>query len=68
MTPRVPVPRSAIEAEPAALNNVLLKFYAPRLRPSRRTMAAAINAMKSVDAVTSELVRIRNAKFQGCGL
>ncbi|MGD9796292.1 MAG: hypothetical protein AB7V43_22725 [Acidimicrobiia bacterium] len=68
MTPRVPIPRSALDAGAATLNDVFLKWYVPSIRPARRQMRVAMDEMTSVDPVTKELVRLRNAKLQGCGL
>lgn len=62
MTPRIPLPTSELNAfglpDTAAL--------APELAAARDELRKAAFRMRSVDATTTELTRMRNARHQSC--
>ena len=62
MTPRIPLP----SAELNALGLPDTSTLAPRLGTARDQLRRAAFRMRSVDPVTTELVRIRNARHQTC--
>ena len=62
MTPRIPLP----SAELNALGLPDTSTLAARLGAARDQLRRAAFRMRSVDPVTTELVRIRNARHQTC--
>lgn len=62
MKPRIPLPSDAVNelglADTAAL--------APAIAAARQQLRRVAYRMRSVDPVTTELVRIRNARYQNC--
>jgi hypothetical protein len=62
MKPRIPLEND--EVTPFGLPNTA--GMAPALSAARRELAKVSYRMSHVDAVTSELVRIRNARHQNC--
>ena len=62
MTPRIPLPTDELNALGLPDTSTL----APELASARDQLRSAAFRMRSVDAVTTELVRIRNARHQSC--
>ena len=62
MTARIPLPSSALNA----IGLPDTSMFAPGLARARDQLRRAAFRMRSVDAVTTELVRIRNARHQSC--
>lgn len=62
MTPRIPLPSD--ELNPLGLPDT--SALAPALAAARDQLRRAAFRMRSVDPVTTELVRIRNARHQTC--
>jgi len=62
MTPRIPLPTDAV----TELGLPDTPDWAPAVTAARSRLRRAAYRMKSVDPVTTELVRIRNARFQHC--
>ena len=62
MTPRIPLPTDAQNE----LGLPDTSSWAPHLGAARNDLRRAAFRMRSVDAVTTELVRIRNARHQFC--
>ena len=62
MTPRIPLPPNAVNQWGLADASGL----APAISAARDALRKAAYRMKSVDPVTTELVRVRNARFQNC--
>jgi hypothetical protein len=62
MTPRIPLPDDAVNE----LGLPDTTGWAPGINAARGRLRQAAYRMKSVDPVTTELVRIRNARFQRC--
>jgi hypothetical protein len=64
MKPRIPLESDAVNSfglpNPADM--------APALSAARRDLARAVRQMSDADPVTTELVRIRNARYQNCFL
>ena len=62
MTPRIPLPSNELNALGLPDTSTL----APALAAARDQLRRAAFRMRSVDAVTTELVRVRNARHQTC--
>jgi hypothetical protein len=62
MTPRIPLPSDGVNE----LGLPDTSGLAPAITAARNRLRRAAYRMKSVDAVTTELVRIRNARYQNC--
>jgi hypothetical protein len=62
MTPRIPLPSDELDALGLPDTSTL----APELARARDQLRRAAFRMRSVDAVTTELIRIRNARHQSC--
>ena len=62
MKPRIPLPSDAVNEIGLADTSGL----APGIGAARQQLRRTAFRMRSVDAVTTELVRIRNARFQQC--
>ena len=62
MTPRIPLPTEELNAMGLPDTSML----APALAGARDQLRRAAFRIRSVDAVTTELVRIRNARHQSC--
>ncbi len=62
MTPRIPLPSDELNA----LGLPDTSAMAPALAAARDQLRRAAFRMRSVDAVTTELVRIRNGRHQTC--
>jgi hypothetical protein len=62
MTPRIPLPSDELDA----LRPPATPRPAPELARARDQLRRAAFRMRSVDAVTTELIRIRNARHQSC--
>jgi len=62
VTPRIPLPSD--ELNPLGLPDT--SALAPTLTAARDQLRRAAFRMRSVDPVTTELVRIRNARHQTC--
>lgn len=62
MKPKLPLPTDA--ADRSALPAVA--EFAPGIAAARGRLRRAAFRMRSVDPVTTELVRIRNARYQNC--
>jgi len=62
MKPRIPLPPDAVNAMGLADTAAM----APALAGARNRLRRAAFRMRTVDPVTTELVRIRNARFQNC--
>jgi hypothetical protein len=62
MKPRIPLPTDAVDrwGLPDASG------LAPEISAARGRLRQAAYRMRTVDPVTTELVRIRNARFQNC--
>jgi hypothetical protein len=60
--PRIPLPSDVVNELGLADTTGL----APRIAAARQHLRRTAFRMRSVDAVTTELVRIRNARFQQC--
>jgi hypothetical protein len=60
--PRIPLPTN--ELNPLGLPDT--STLAPALAAARDQLRRAAFRMRQVDAVTTELVRIRNARHQSC--
>jgi hypothetical protein len=60
--PRIPLPTDALN--PLGLPDT--STLAPALAAARDQLRRAAFRMRQVDAVTTELVRIRNARHQSC--
>jgi hypothetical protein len=61
--PRIPVSPGAVN--PAGSIDVYAD-YDPRIRAGRSAVTAAARPPGALDALTGELVRLRNAELQGC--
>jgi hypothetical protein len=64
MTPRVPLPTDGVDQFGMPDTSGL----APGIGAARQQVRRAAYRMRTVDAATTELVRIRNARFQECYL
>jgi hypothetical protein len=62
VTPRIPLPTDELNA----MGLPDTSAFAPELAQARDQLRRAAFRMRSVDAVTTELVRIRNARHQFC--
>ena len=62
MTPRIPLPSDAVT--PWGLPDT--GGMAPKIAAARRQVARVAHRAGHVDPVTTELVRIRNARHQTC--
>ncbi|HVM63272.1 MAG TPA: hypothetical protein VMU14_00320 [Acidimicrobiales bacterium] len=62
MTPRIPLPTEAVDQFGLPDTSAM----APGIAAARGRLRRAAYRMKSVDPVTTELVRIRNARHQHC--
>jgi hypothetical protein len=62
MTPKIPLPDDAVNG----LGLPDTSGWAPAITAARNRLRQAAYRIKSVDPVTTELVRIRNARFQKC--
>jgi hypothetical protein len=62
MTSRIPLPPDAVDRFGLPDTSGL----APGIAAARQQVRRAAFRMKTVDPVTTELVRIRNARFQQC--
>ena len=62
MTPRIPLESNEL----TSLGLPKTTGMAPVLSKARRDLARAAHQMGQVDPVTTELVRIRNARYQNC--
>jgi hypothetical protein len=62
MKPRIPL-APEVAAQPVLPS---IADMAPMLSAARQHLRQTAFRMRSVDAVTTELVRIRNARFQHC--
>ena len=62
MTPRIPLPSDELNTMGLPDTSML----APDLAQTRDQLRRAAFRMRSVDAATTELVRIRNARHQSC--
>ena len=62
MKPRIPLDTEALG--PWGLPDT--SAMAPAITAARNRLRRAAYRMKTVDPVTTELVRIRNARFQNC--
>jgi hypothetical protein len=62
MTPRIPLPNDALNKWGLPDTSSM----APGIAAARGQVGRAAHRLKAVDAVTAELVRIRNARFQNC--
>jgi hypothetical protein len=62
MTSRIPLPSDAVDARGLPDTSGL----APRIAAARQQVRRVAYRMKTVDPVTTELVRMRNARFQQC--
>ena len=62
MNPRIPLPTDAVNE----LGLPDTSSMAPELARARNELRRAAFRMRSVDAVTTELVRMRNARHQTC--
>jgi hypothetical protein len=60
--PRIPLPEDAV-TESGLANTAGM---APATAAARRQLYRTAFRMRAVDPVTTELVRIRNARFQNC--
>jgi hypothetical protein len=60
--PKIPLPAGAVTESGLADTSGM----APAISSARRQLRRTAFRMRSVDAVTTELVRIRNARFQNC--
>jgi hypothetical protein len=62
MKPRIPLPAGAVDQWGLPDTSGL----APAISAARGRLRRTAYRMKTVDPVTTELVRIRNARFQNC--
>ena len=62
MTPRIPLPTDGVNG----LGLPDTSGWAPAITGARDRLRRAAYRMKGVDPVTTELVRIRNARYQNC--
>jgi hypothetical protein len=62
MTPRIPLPSDRLNEMGLPDTSAM----APELAAARNELRKAAFRMRSVDATTTELVRIRNARHQFC--
>lgn len=62
MAPRLPLATDAVNQWGLPDTSAL----APRITAARERLRRVAYGMKGVDPVTTELVRIRNARFQRC--
>jgi hypothetical protein len=62
VTPRIPLPSDQLNA----LGLPDTSSWAPGLAHARDQLRRTAFRMRSVDAVTTELIRIRNARHQSC--
>jgi hypothetical protein len=62
MTPRIPLPSGELNEMGLPDTSAL----APELGAARNDVRRAAFRMRSVDATTTELIRIRNARHQFC--
>lgn len=62
MPPRIPLPND----RRTELGLPDTSGWAPRISAARHHLRRTAFRMRSVDPVTTELVRIRNARFQNC--
>jgi hypothetical protein len=60
--PRIPLPAEAVNESGLADTAGL----APAIATARQHLRRTAYRMRTVDPVTTELVRIRNARFQNC--
>jgi hypothetical protein len=60
--PKIPLPSDAVKESGLADTAGM----APAISAARAQLRRAAFRMRSVDPVTTELVRIRNARFQNC--
>ena len=62
MTPRIPLPSDALDAMGLPDTSAM----APELAAARNELRKAAFRMRSVDPITTELIRMRNARHQSC--
>lgn len=62
MKPKIPLPSDAVNEWGLADTTGL----APSIAAARQRLRRVAFRMRSVDPVTTELVRIRNARYQNC--
>ena len=62
MKPKIPLPPGAVKESGLADTAGM----APAIAAARGDLRRSAYRMRTVDAVTTELVRIRNARFQNC--
>jgi hypothetical protein len=62
MKPRIPLPSETVNEWGLADTSGM----APGIAAARQHLRRVAFRMRSVDAVTTELVRIRNARYQNC--
>lgn len=64
MTPRIPLPTSEL----TSLGIPDTSSLSPRISEVRGRIYRETNRINTVDPVTTELVRMRNARYQACHL
>ncbi len=62
MKPRIPLPSEAVNQWGMADTTGM----APAIAAARQHLRRAAFRMRTIDPVTTELVRIRNARYQNC--
>ena len=62
MKPKIPLPSDAVNE----LGLADTSGMAPSIAAARQNLRRTAYRMRTVDPVTTELVRIRNARFQSC--
>lgn len=62
MTPRIPLPTDALDAMGLPDTSAM----ATKLAVARNDLRKAAFRMRSVDPITTELIRMRNARHQSC--
>jgi hypothetical protein len=62
MKPRIPLPSEAVNE----LGMANTAGMAPAIAAARQNLRRVAFRMRSIGAVTTELVRIRNGRFQNC--
>ena len=62
MKPRIPLPSEAVNEFGLADTTGM----APAIAAARQQLRRVAFRMRTIDPVTTELVRIRNARFQNC--
>ena len=62
MKPKIPLPSDAVNE----LGLADTSGMAPVIAAARQNLRRTAYRMRTVDPVTTELVRIRNARFQSC--